>query len=231
MTIAAQSGEVITDFFIPELFYDFLYVQDGEIRWQDQARHTSLLLPRQALKTLYTRPIQFQFSTPLSLFGARLSLRFAEHYWEPEIRANTLIEQNWVGEHTRDLATFAAQVTKTLQSNQIKKNPYPLLTPGMDESSWLASYSPRHKRRIYKSTFGASRKELQAIRSVHAFLEQTCRFDLETPRIIEHLNPEVFYDQPHLNHAFKKMTGFLPVEYFQANSILQDNLMAVGGNR
>jgi AraC-like DNA-binding protein len=40
----------------------------------------------------------------------------------------------------------------------------------------------------------------------------------------------VFYDQPHLNHAFKKMTGLSPVEYFEHNSILQDNLMSASYN-
>jgi AraC-like DNA-binding protein len=44
------------------------------------------------------------------------------------------------------------------------------------------------------------------------------------------MNPEVYYDQPHLNRAFKKLTGFSPVEYFQANSILQDNLMSASYN-
>jgi methylphosphotriester-DNA--protein-cysteine methyltransferase len=44
------------------------------------------------------------------------------------------------------------------------------------------------------------------------------------------VNAEVFYDQPHLNHTFKKLTGFSPVEYFQANSILQDNLMSASYN-
>jgi len=53
---------------------------------------------------------------------------------------------------------------------------------------------------------------------------------LQNPRIIEHVTPEVFYDQPHLNHAFKKMTGLSPVEYFEVNSILQDNLMSASYN-
>jgi methylphosphotriester-DNA--protein-cysteine methyltransferase len=65
---------------------------------------------------------------------------------------------------------------------------------------------------------------------VHLFLEQTCDFTSQNPRIIQHVNAEVFYDQPHLNHAFKKMTGLSPLEYFETNSILQDNLMAASYN-
>jgi hypothetical protein len=44
------------------------------------------------------------------------------------------------------------------------------------------------------------------------------------------VTPDVFYDQPHLNHSFKKMTGLAPVEYFQNSSILQDNLMSASYN-
>jgi hypothetical protein len=65
---------------------------------------------------------------------------------------------------------------------------------------------------------------------VHSFLEQNCDFDAEYPRIIQHVNAEVFYDQPHLNHTFKKLTGLSPLEYFEVNSILQDNLMAASYN-
>lgn len=61
------------------------------------------------------------------------------------------------------------------------------------------------------------------------FLEQTCAFT-QNPRIIGYVNPDVFYDQAHLNHVFKKMTGRSPVEYFEASSILQDNLMAASYN-
>ena len=62
------------------------------------------------------------------------------------------------------------------------------------------------------------------------FLEKSCDFTVEYPRIIQHVDAEVFYDQPHLNHAFKRMTGLSPLEYFEANSILQDNLMAASYN-
>ena len=105
-----------------------------------------------------------------------------------------------------------------------------MLKPSLVETDWLAAYPPRHKRRLYKSVFGLSRKEMQAIANVHQFLAQTCDFVAETPRIVEHVNTELFYDQPHLNNAFKKMTGLSPLEYFEANSILQDNLMAVSYN-
>ena len=71
---------------------------------------------------------------------------------------------------------------------------------------------------------------MQNIRNIHLFLGQTCDFTSQNPRIIQHVNPEVYYDQPHLNRAFKKLTSFSPVEYFQANSILQDNLMSASYN-
>jgi methylphosphotriester-DNA--protein-cysteine methyltransferase len=105
-----------------------------------------------------------------------------------------------------------------------------MLSPSLEESEWLAHYSPRHKRRLYRSTFGISKKEMKAIQNVHTFLGQTCDFSTPNPRIIEHIDSDVFYDQPHLNKAFKKMTGLSPLEYFQTSSILQDNLMAASYN-
>ena len=105
-----------------------------------------------------------------------------------------------------------------------------MFSNALEESGWLVSFSARHKRRLYKSTFGISKKELWSIQNVHSFLEQNCDFDAEYPRIIQHVNAEVFYDQPHLNHAFKKMTGLAPLEYFEESSILQDNLMAASYN-
>lgn len=125
---------------------------------------------------------------------------------------------------------FASQITEHIQKHRTKKWPYPMFLPTLEESGWLVNFSPRHKRRLYKATFGLTRKEIQNIRNVHSFLEQTCDFASQNPRIIQHVNAEVFYDQPHLNHTFKKLTGFSPVEYFQANSILQDNLMSASYN-
>jgi AraC-like DNA-binding protein len=229
MTLQADSPVAIIDHFIPELFYDYFFVKEGEVRCVDEAQGTEFLLPSQALKTLYTHPLKFVFSVPLILFGARLSLGFAESFWG-EMKANCFLEQKWVGEEADDLETFTSRVTGYLQKHRKDKWPYPLFSHALEESGWLVNFSPRHKRRLYKSTFGISKKELWSIQNVHSFLEQNCEFEAEYPRIIQHVNAEVFHDQPHLNHAFKKMTGLSPLEYFEVNSILQDNLMAASYN-
>jgi len=146
------------------------------------------------------------------------------------MKANRFLEQAWVVNETDDLESFKTQVGIHLKRHQMRKSPYPMFKSALDESDWLVNFSPRHKRRLYQTMFGLNRKELQNIHNVHTFLEQTCDFGPQNPRIIQHVNPEVFYDQPHLNHAFKKMTGFAPVEYFEASSILQDNLMSASYN-
>ncbi|MBE0669016.1 MAG: helix-turn-helix transcriptional regulator [Anaerolineales bacterium] len=179
---------------------------------------------------IYTRPLSFAFSSPLVLYGARLSLKFAELFWGKDVKPNSFLEQNWVDKDTSSLTSFASQVTNYIQKYRDPKTVAPLLSHGLAESTWLGSYSRRHKSRLYKSVFGISKKEMLSIQNVHAFLEQTCDFGSQNPRIIRHVNPEVFYDQPHLNHAFKKITGFSPVEYFQSSSILQDNLMSASYN-
>jgi len=227
--LETKSPAIITDHFIPELFYDFLYVRSGKVTFTNKELGEELALQQQALKTIHTHPLTFHFTTPLELFGARLSLDFAESFWE-EAKANSFLNQNWVEREADTLDNFAAQVADHIQANRIKRNPYPMFKSDLDELDWLVNFSPRHKRRLYKNTFGLSRKELQNIRNVHTFLEQTCDYGSQNPRLIEYVNPEVFYDQPHLNHTFKKMTGFSPLDYFEANSILQDNLMSASYN-
>jgi AraC-like DNA-binding protein len=229
LAIQTKSMAVVKDQFIPELFLDYLFVKEGRVKCIDQAQGTKIVLPRQTLKTIHAHTITFVFSTPLVLYGARLSLRFAESFWG-KINANCFCRQGWVAGDADDLESFRSQIVAHVERRGKRRLAYPMFSSDMDESSWLANFSARHKRRLYASTFGLSRKELQNIRNVHSFLEQTCDFASENPRIIRHVNPEVFYDQAHLNHIFKKMTGFSPVEYFETNSILQDNLMSASYN-
>lgn len=227
MTVEAKTGRRVTDHFIPELFFDFLCVRRGRVRYFIGVQ--SCPLPSQSLKTLFDKPVMFEYSTPLVLFGARLSLKFAESFWD-EMKANSFLEQTWVGKEPGSLEAFAMQVRDCIRLNRREKSPYPMFSKRLDESDWLVNFSPRHKRRLYAGVFGLSRKGLMNIRKVQSFLEQTCDFAAQNPRILHHVDPEVFYDQPHLNRSFRKMTGFSPVEYFEVNSILQDNLMSVSYN-
>ncbi len=228
-TIESKSRIPVLEHFIPELFFDYFFIQEGSIHCLDPATGKRTALHPQSLKTIHHRPLQFHFSIPLVVFGARLSLAFVESVWE-EASANTFLNQVWVKQDPDSLEGFARQVSATVKTKRRQKFPGPMLSFGLQESKWLVHYSPRHKRRLYKTVFGMSRKELLNIRNMQAFLEQTCDFATRNPRIIQHVNPEVFYDQPHLNRLFKRMTGLSPVEYFEANSILQDNLMSASYN-
>lgn len=143
---------------------------------------------------------------------------------------NRCLAQDWLQTAVTDLPSFASQLVQTVAARRVKKTVGGMLGPFPTETDWLAAYSPRHKRRLYKIVFGLSQKEMQAIHNIQQFLGQTCNFAAETPRIVEHVNAELFYDQPHLNNAFKKMTGLSPLAYFEATSILQDNLMAASYN-
>jgi len=227
--IESNSRIPVHEHFIPELFFDYFYIKAGRVLWIDPATGKKTALRQQTLKTIHHRPLQFQFSPPLVVFGARLSLAFAESFWEGA-KANTLLNQSWVKGDVKSLEDFARQISATVKTKRHQKFPRPMLLSGVQEANWLVHYSPRHKRRMYASTFGLSRKELLNIRNMQAFLEQTCDFATRSPRIIQHVNPQVFYDQPHLNRLFKKMTGVSPVEYFETNSILQDNLMSASYN-
>ena len=229
MTIRADSPVTVTDHFIPELFYDYFLVMEGGVRCLDKVQKTEFMLPPQSLKTLYTRPLTFIFSTPLVLYGACFSLAFAELFWREHIEGNSFFEEDWINGPVDNLASFEKQITGYIEKKHIRRLA-PLLSPALGESEWFRHFSPRHKRRLYKTTFGISKKEMWSIHNVHSFLEQTCDFASQNPRIIQHVDAEIFYDQPHLNHAFKKMTGLSPLEYFETSSILQDNLMAASYN-
>lgn len=223
-----NTKNIITEQWIPELFYDCFYIKDGQIKTIDfEGRKRTL--PQKTLKMIYTKPFSLYFSTPLVLYGARLSLRFAESF-QGKVTANEFQNQAWVKNEAKSLGDFANQVTSHVESQCELKNPYPMFKKEIQESDWLKNFSPRHKRRLYQNTFGISRKEMLNIQNVQTFLNQVCNFGYQNPRIIQYVNSEVFYDQPHLNHKFRKMTGFSPVEYFEKNSVLQDNLMSASYN-
>lgn len=227
MTVTSKAGVRVSDHFIPELFFDFFYVREGSVSYRWETR--SYPLPPQSLKTIFNQPLTFEYSTPLVLYGARLSLKFAESFWE-EMKANSFLEQAWAGKEPKSLNAFARQVRDHIRLNRWEKSPYPMFSKRLDESDWLVNFSPRHTRRLYAGVFGLSRQELMNIHNVQSFLEQTCNFAAQNPRILHHVDPGIFYDQPHLNRSFKKMTGLSPVEYFEAASILQDNLMSASYN-
>jgi len=230
LQIDVEQSRAISDVFIPELFFDYFYVWQGSVQVVGAERDSEYLLSQQSFKTLFTHRIDLVLNAPIVLYGARFSLPFAEWFWEKQMPAHQFLAQNWIDCTVDDLNTFAAQMTQMIQENRVKKTTATLFTVSFAESDWLKHYSPRHKRRLVKSVFGLSKKEILRVRNLHLFLGQTCNFAAQSPRIVEHVNAEVFYDQPHLNHAFKKITGLSPLAYFEANSILQDNLMAASYN-
>jgi len=227
LDVKAGEKRTLSDQLIPELFFDFFHVAKGAVTVKTKGVRFSL--PRQSLKTIFNQPVTLEYSAPLVLYGARLSLKFAESFWG-EMKANSLLTQAWAGKEPKSLDAFAKQVEDHIRLKRKEKSHYPMFSGRLEESDWLANFSPRHKRRLYAAMFGLSRKELMNIRNVQSFLEQTCDFAARNPRILHHVNPDVFYDQPHLNRSFKKMTGFSPVEYFEAHSLLQDNLMSASYN-
>lgn len=230
LQIDVDAPFIISDLFIPELFFDYFYLQKGEMIVENPPVEIRLTAGQQLLKALHTRQLSLSFKLPLRLFGARFSLGFAESYWGKEFSAGGVEKAHWITKNVKDFSSFVSQITDTVQKNQARKTAGPLLSPPLKETAWLAQFSPRHKRRLVKKVFGINQKELAAIQNLHIFLGQACDFSAQNPRIIEHIDADVFYDQPHLNHAFKKMTGLSPLEYFEASSILQDNLMAASYN-
>src|SRR5258706_5000336 len=230
LKIATAGPATVCDDFIPDPYYDYIYIQRGQMQPAKPVRPAGSPLPAQTLRGLFTRPYRLNYSTPLQLFGARLALPFAETYWGPPLAANRFIEQAWVGRKPGSLPAFAAEVTRHIQAHRSRKYPHALLGPALDETAWLRQYSARHKRRLYLAVYGLPRQAIDRICRIHVFLEQLCNFEPHRPTVLQHVNPEVFYDQPHLNRAFKQTTGLSPLEYFFRPSHLQSNLMAASYN-
>ncbi len=230
LTLEADAHGVVSDRFVPELAYDFFYIKEGAVRVVDSSLGEQLPLGPQSLKTIHTQPLTLSLVPPLVLYGVRLPLQFAESYWGQELPANRFLDQDWVAAGTDGLDSFARQVSRTLRERRASRAGGPMLTPTLQETQWLSHYSPRHRRRLFKGVFGISQKELRAIQGLHAFLGQACDFASGRPRIIEHIDAEVFYDQPHFNRLFRKLTDLSPLEYLMDTSILQDNLMAASYN-
>jgi hypothetical protein len=106
LTIDAKSPTLITDYIIPELFFDYFFIKKGKVTSVDKIRSSKSLLPRQVLKTIHTNPLTFVLSAPLILFGARFSLRFAELFWGGDLHSNSLLKQRWVDQNTDDLVSL-----------------------------------------------------------------------------------------------------------------------------
>ncbi|MBK6795023.1 MAG: hypothetical protein IPG80_21315 [Anaerolineales bacterium] len=105
LEVRSKRAVVFNDKFIPDLYFDYFFVDKGEVRYRDQETKKPVSFPQQALKFLHTRPLVLEFSTPIVLYGARLSLSFASLFWG-EMTANSIPEQRWVSKKVTDLGDF-----------------------------------------------------------------------------------------------------------------------------
>lgn len=163
------------DHLIPELYYDFLYVQQGQLALSATDSEPPQPLPGQSLRTLHSRSHKLQFTLPLILYGARFYLRLAENIAHG-LTAGRFLPLNWLKTPINSLPDFASQLQPVLQAIRQPRLAGPMFSSGLNESTWLAAYSPRQRRRLYQSVFGLSRQGLLAIENLHRFLGQTCNF-------------------------------------------------------
>ncbi|MEM7797904.1 MAG: hypothetical protein AAF633_01825 [Chloroflexota bacterium] len=233
MSIDGPTGQAVIDHFIPELKFDYFYLLQGTIKSKFGSHDQPQLLPSQFLKTIQTKSLSFHFTLPLIMMGVRLNLSFADFYDCGPIDGGRFKPVSWLEKQVEgeiSLEEFSKRVQSALKMLAIPSPPQPRLTPELKPTSKLADYSPRHRRRLIKAIYGVSHKEMQVIQKINVFLQQACDFSDDAPHIIDYLGDDAFYDQSHLNHLFKKTTGFSLLKYFEHSSALQDNLMAVSYN-
>ena len=129
MAVEAARETAVLDTFIPELFFDFFYVQEGALSCVGAGQYEEGHLPRQVLKTLHSRRLDFVLELPLILYGARFTLPFAELFWQEQMPANAFLRQTWVEESVPDLKTFTTQISAAIESRRVKKTVAPMLLP------------------------------------------------------------------------------------------------------
>jgi hypothetical protein len=230
LEIEAREPPRLEELVIPELTFDFLYVHEGAVAVLEAAGQREVDVPRQALKTLHTRPLTLVLRPPLVLYGARLALEFAELLDPGVERRNAIVPDAWVEEPVADLEDFARQIERTLARRRDAAPASPAAVAALLHADGSAGWSPRHRRRLHRAVFGMSRREMASIATVHRFLAQRCDFSDGAPRVGDFVDPDLYYDQPQFNRSFKQVTGRSPLAYFEARSALQDNLMAVSYN-
>ncbi len=229
MQITSDDERTFQDTLIPELFFDFFCIQEGQITQRDLQGNNVNAYSNSFIKPIFTQPLLFDYHLPIRCFGARLTPRFVAGFTKNLGQPNTLSTADWFPDFSEDLKQFGIHFEHTIKAHW-DDTAVAYLTPTLEETAQFKTYSPRHKRRLFKKRFGISQKEMGNIQKVHAFLAQSCDFSSDNPHIIDYLDDDHFYDQSHLNHTFKKMTGLSLLDYFDENTVLQDNLMAVSYN-
>jgi AraC-like DNA-binding protein len=229
-SLTSASKASISETLIPELFYDFIYVHRGRVRFEDQEGGDSDVMSGQYLRLLHTRPLILHINPPAVLMGARFHLRFAEQFdLQTALESGQVIfAQNWLRQLPRTLAQFANAVTSHLRDTTHSASAH-MLTDDLEETTQLLSYSLRHRSRMFKRIFGINLKQLHQLQKLHRFLAQDCGFAVRSA-IIEHIDAVDFHDQAHLNHMVKHLTGLSPRQVIARKSVLQDYLMSASYN-
>ena len=95
----------------------------------------------------------------------------------------------------------------------------------------LANERPRYKSvrqqsRDFKKIYGVSKTQLEHIKSVHRFLARECGYSPTSENITHHIDYSRYYDQPHFNKLFLKVTGMNPTDFFKTYEGLGEQLMS-----
>ncbi|MET0464690.1 MAG: AraC family transcriptional regulator [Chitinophagaceae bacterium] len=93
----------------------------------------------------------------------------------------------------------------------------------------LCSVTGCHQRnleRLFREFVGLSPKRLCTIHRVHNFIRET-RTDRSSARFTSGALSSGYFDQAHLNHEFKSLTGITPGDYFRNGERLAVNFFSV----
>ncbi|MEM7335273.1 MAG: hypothetical protein AAF490_24560, partial [Chloroflexota bacterium] len=148
LRIDSEDSLSLPDNLIPESFFDYFFIHRGTVVTHDEAQLAQTAVPPQCLKPIHTRRLRLTYHLPLTVYGARLTPRFAAGYLGRLAPANSLIEADWLTENPRNLEQFSKAVKAIVQS-QWNDTAVAYLTPQLEETAQFKTYSPRHKRRLF----------------------------------------------------------------------------------
>jgi AraC-like DNA-binding protein len=97
---------------------------------------------------------------------------------------------------------------------------------GVHELCSITGWHQRNLERLFREFVGLSPKKLCTINRVHNFIREA-RLDRSSARFTSGALSSGYFDQAHLNHEFKSLTGITPSDYFRHREHLAVNFFSV----
>nr|WP_255724198.1 helix-turn-helix domain-containing protein [Terrimonas ginsenosidimutans] len=97
---------------------------------------------------------------------------------------------------------------------------------GVNELSLLTGCHQRNLERLFREYVGLSPKKLCTLNRIHNFIHES-RKEMSAAKFTAGALSSGYFDQAHLNHEFKAITGITPTDYFRDREHLAVNFFSI----